>query len=205
MREQYYEGTVLAWKWVKGHTWRFKRAVRCCLHKPTLGALRGAEESMSSLCFHSRSCPSLRQFLSCIDVASHYFKVPINPPFIRPLVLIHVFPLLRSLTLSARCCLIPAIFFSIQFSPSSFRGKCQALSLLRVCELWRGRRAWSEARGGAGPWPLLWEICLNASKALIVASTGLKIIFTFSLLWPHHDQPEIQLIIAGPTVSLFAH
>lgn len=76
------------------------------------GALRGAEGGTSSLCFHSQVLsPSLRQFLSRIDAASHYCKVPINPPFIRPRVLIHFFSLLTSLTLSARRCLIPAIFF----------------------------------------------------------------------------------------------
>lgn len=107
----------LASKRVKAHS------RRCCLHKLTLVALHGAEGSMSSPCFHLQSFPSLRQFLSCIDVASHYCKVPINPPFIRPCALIHFFSLLTSLTLSCHCCLIPIFsppFFSIWKEMSSY-------------------------------------------------------------------------------------
>lgn len=72
----------LASKRLKAHS------LRGCLHKLTLVALHGAEGSMHSLC---QSCPSLRQFLSFTDIASHYCRVPINPPFIRPRVLIHFF------------------------------------------------------------------------------------------------------------------
>lgn len=50
--------------------------------------LKKAWAPFASTC---KSLPSLRQFLSCIDVASHYCKVPINPPFIRPRLLIHFF------------------------------------------------------------------------------------------------------------------
>lgn len=148
------------------------------MHKLTLGALRGAEGNVSSLCLHSQSSPSLRQFLSHIGVPSHYYKVPINPPFIRPPVLIHFFSLLTSLTLSSRPCLIPAIFFLLLSPPPSFRGKCQALSLWRVCEFCRGRGGRPEGGGGQCRDPLLWglkgEICLNASKALMVTLIGLR-------------------------------
>lgn len=43
---------------------------------------------MSSLRFHFLSFPSLRQVFLCIDAVSHYSKVPISPPFIKPCVLI---------------------------------------------------------------------------------------------------------------------
>lgn len=161
---------------------------------------------MSSLCFHSQSFPSLRQFLSCIDVASHYCKVPINPPFIRPRVLIHFFSVLRSLTLSARCCLIPAIFF-----PSCF------LLLLHSAgnvKLYLCRESVSSVEGeGDGPreecrdpllWGLKWEICLNASKALMVTSIGLRQRewYLHFLCYGLIPVTQIQLIIAGPTVSI---
>lgn len=128
-------------------------------------AVHGAERSMCSLC---QSFPSLRQFLSCIDVASHYCKVPINPPFIRPRVLIRFFSLLTSLTLSGYCCLIPI------FSPPFFIGK-EMSSYISVASLLALQREKGGSLRGEGLescyplfWGLKWKICLNAKKALMV-------------------------------------
>lgn len=126
-----------------------KESFCCCLPELTLGALRGAEDSVRSLCSPLQSVPFYRQFLSCIDVASHYCRVPINPAFIRPRLLIHFFlSLLTSLTQSGHCSLIPIFFPPLPSSP--LRGKCHALSLSRVCELCGGRGGHSEGRRGQG-------------------------------------------------------
>lgn len=82
-----------------------------CSHVLMLAALRGAERIMPSFYFHLWSFSFLSQVFCRIDVVSHYFKVPVNPLFIRPHVLIHFFSRHTSLRLSGHCFLIPVFFF----------------------------------------------------------------------------------------------
>lgn len=129
--------SLCSWKELSHHG-NIKELSRCCSQEPTPAALRGAEGSVSF--------PSVGRFLSCIDVASHYCEVPINPPFIRPRLLIHFFPLPH---ISNSVCLIP-IFFSFLLHSE---GKCQTLSLSWVCELCRGKGGRSKGGGRAVMWP----------------------------------------------------
>lgn len=153
-------------KRVKAHSWRLKGAVLLLF---AWADTSSSPWCWSCLCLHLQSFAFLRQFLSCIDVASHYCKVPINPPFIRPHVLIHFFSLLTSLTQSGHCCLIPI------FSPSLLlhsEGNVK-LYLCRESVSSAEGKADSpreEGRGSRDPlfWGLKWKICLNASIALMV-------------------------------------
>lgn len=130
-----------------------KESFCCCLPELTLGALRGAEDSVRSLCSPLQSVPFYRQFLSCIDVASHYCRVPINPAFIRPRLLIHFFlSLLTSLTQSSHCSLIPIFFPSVPF----FSPQREMSSSISVASLWALRRERWTLRGKEGTgflWP----------------------------------------------------
>lgn len=117
-----------------------KESFCCCLPEPTLGALRGAEDSVRSLCSPLQSDPFYRQFLSRIDVASHYCRVPINPAFIRPRLLIHFFlSLLTSLTQSGHCSLIP-IFFPLPSLLLLSEGNVKLYLCRGVCGHSEGRR-----------------------------------------------------------------
>lgn len=129
-----------------------KESFCCCLPELTLGALRGAEDSMRSLCSPLQSVPFYRQFLSCIDVASHYCRVPINPAFIRPRLLIHFF-LSSHISNSVRPLQFnPHFFPSIPFF-SSLREMSSSIS---VASLWDLRRERWTLRGKEGTgflWP----------------------------------------------------
>lgn len=174
-----------------------KESSCCCLPALTLGALRGAEDSVRSLCSPLQSVPFYRQFLSCIDVASHYCRVPINPAFIRPRLLIHFFlSPLTSLTQSGHCSLIP-IFSPLPFLLLLSEGNV----MLYLC-----RESVSSAEGEADTpreggdrvpvtpvsWGFRWNICLNVSTALMAQQIGLKWRewFAFWLLRSHHSQTD---------------
>lgn len=107
-----------------------------CSHALLLAAVRGAERITPSFYFHLWSFSSLSQVFCRIDVVSHYFKVPINPP---------LEPVYWSISFSPHISkavwpfsFYSLIFFFFFFAPFfPFRGKCQLLSLLWGWELQR--------------------------------------------------------------------